>query len=241
MSEVVGAPVYPSPRAAYLAGAAAVLPFVVGTIPFGIVTGIATRAAGLSSWEAIAMTMMVFAGTAHLAALPLLVAGAPALVIIFTAFVINLRFAIYSASVAPHFRHLPMSWKALLGYFMTDTGFALLMRKLADHPGFAHRQWYFLGGGNVVAVFWIMSAVGGVAAGAQVPASWQLEFAATLAILALLAPFVRSRPEFAAAIIGGGVALAASGLPMKLGLVCGAVAGIAGGVLAERHIAGARG
>ena len=239
MTEAAGAREYPGPRAAYLAGAAAVLPFVVGTIPFGIVTGIATRAAGLSSWEAVAMTMMVFAGAAQIAALPLMVAGAPALVVVFTAFFINLRFVIYSATAAPHFRHLPMSWKLLLGYFMTDTGFALFMRKLADQPDFAHRQWYFLGGGNIVAAVWTLSAVVGVVAGAQVPASWRLEFAATLAILALLAPFVRSRPEFAAAIIGGGVALAASALPMKLGMVCGAIAGIAGGVLAERAFAGA--
>jgi 4-azaleucine resistance transporter AzlC len=225
---------YDNPRQAYLAGAAAVLPFIAGTIPFGLVTGIATKAAGLTALEAAAMTVIVFAGTAQIAALPLLVAGVPGLVIILTAFIINLRFVIYSASAAPYFRGLPMRWKLLLGYFVTDTGFALFMRRVADRPDLPLRHWFFLGAGNVVALVWILSAFVGTVAGAQVPKAWQLEFAATLGILALLVPFVRGRAEFAAAATAGTVALLASGLPMKLGLVCGAVAGIAAGALSER-------
>jgi 4-azaleucine resistance transporter AzlC len=225
---------YDNARQAYLAGAAAVLPFIAGTIPFGLVTGIATKAAGLTALEAAAMTVIVFAGTAQIAALPLLVAGVPGVVIILTAFIINLRFVIYSASAAPYFRELPIRWKLLLGYFVTDTGFALFMRRVADRPDLPLRHWFFLGAGNVVAVVWILSAFVGTVAGAQVPEAWQLEFAATLGILALLVPFVRGRAEFAAAATAGTVALLASGLPMKLGLVCGAVAGIAAGALSER-------
>ena len=191
-----------------------------------MVTGIATKAAGLSAEAAAAMTIMVFAGTAQIAALPLLSAGAPVLVILLTAFIVNLRFVIYSATVAPYFRHLPLRWKLLVGYFVTDTGFAMFMRKVADRPDWPQRHWFFVGGGKVVALVWFLSAIVGIVAGAHVPPAWQLEFAATLAILALLAPFVRGRAEFAAAVTGGAVALLASDLPMKLGLVCGAVAGI---------------
>ena len=227
-----------SPRVAYQAGALAILPFLAGTVPFGIVTGIATRAAGLSFWESVAMTLLVFSGTAQIAALPLLVAGAPPLVVVFTALVISLRFIIYSAAAAPHFRNLSLAWRLLLGYFNTDTGFALFMRKMADQPDFAHRHWYYLGGGNMVALSWIAATIAGIHAGAQVPAAWRLEFAATLGILALMGPFVRSRPELVAAAVGGGVALAHAALPMKLGLICGAIAGIAAGTLAERAIAG---
>jgi 4-azaleucine resistance transporter AzlC len=232
--------VFAGPRQAYLAGAAAVLPFLAGTVPFGLVTGIATKAAGLSALEAAAMTLIVFAGTAQLAALPLMVAGAPAPVIILTAFIINLRFVIYSATAAPYFRGLPLRWKLLLGYFVTDTGFALFMRRVAGRPDLAQRHWFFLGAGNLVAAVWILSAMAGVIAGARVPKSWQLEFAATLGILALLVPFVRNRPEFAAASTGGVVALLAGGLPLKLGLVCGALAGIAAGALTERMLEGDR-
>ena len=228
------------PRQAYFAGAAAVLPFVAGTIPFGLVTGIATKAAGLSPLESVAMTVIVFAGTAQIAALPLMVAGAPVAVIILTAFIINLRFVIYSASAAPYFRALPLRWKLLLGYFVTDTGFALFMRRVVDNPDLPQRHWFFLGAGNVVALVWIASAVLGTVAGAQVPKAWQLEFAATLGILALLVPFVRGRPEFAAAATASTVALLAAGLPMKLGLVCGAVAGIAAGAVTERVLAKGR-
>ncbi len=227
---------FATPRAAWIAGATGVAPFLVGTIPFGLITGIATKAAGLSAAAATAMTVIVFAGTAQIAALPLLSAGAPVLVIILTAFIVNLRFVIYSATVAPYFKHLSLRWKFLLGFFVTDTGFAMFMRKVADRPDLAHRHWYFLGGGMIIAIVWCGAAFIGIVAGARVPASWQLEFAATLAILALTAPVIRSRGEFAAAVIGGGVALAGAGLPLKLGLVAGAIAGIAGGVLTDRMI-----
>ena len=183
------------------------------------------------------MTVIVFAGTAQIAALPLMVAGVPGAVIILTAFIINLRFVIYSAAAAPYFRDLPMRWRLLLGYFVTDTGFALFIRRVADQPDLPHRHWFFLGAGNMVAVVWIASAVIGTLAGAQVPKAWQLEFAATLGILALLVPFVRGRAEFAAATTAACVALLAAPLPMKLGLVCGAVAGIAAGAWSERMLA----
>ena len=225
---------FAAPRAAYMAGMRAVVPFLFGTVPFGLITGMATKAAGLSAPEAVAMTAMVFAGTAQIAALPLIAAGAPGLVIVLTAFIINLRFVIYSATTAPYFKHLPMRWKFALGYFMTDTGFALFMRRVANQPEMRYRHYYFLGSGMTVATIWLLTAVVGVMAGAKVPPAWQLEFAATLGILALLAPFVRSKPDFAAAIAGGAVALMASGLPMKLGLVAGAIAGIAAGVAAEK-------
>jgi len=97
-----------------------------------------------------------------------------------------------------------------------------------------YRHYYFLGSGMTVASVWLLTAVIGVMAGSRVPAGWHLEFAATLGILALLAPFVRSKPDFTAAAVGGAVALATSSLPLKLGLVAGAIAGIAAGVLAEQ-------
>jgi 4-azaleucine resistance transporter AzlC len=228
---------YATPREAWFAGSKAVVPFLFGTIPFGLVTGIATKAAGLSAAEAVVMTTMVFAGTAQIAALPLLVAGAPGLVVVLTAFIINLRFVIYSATAAPYFKHLSIRWKFLLGYFMTDTGFALFMRRVATQPDMRYRHYYFLGSGVTVASVWLLTAAIGVMAGSKVPPEWQLEFAATLGILALLAPFVRSKPEFIAATVGGAVALLCSGLPMKLGLVAGALAGMAAGVAAEQVFA----
>jgi predicted branched-subunit amino acid permease len=227
---------YATPRAAYLAGAKAVVPFLFGTIPFGLVTGIATKAAGLSVGASVAMTVMVFAGTAQLASVPLLAAGAPGIVVVLTAFIINLRFMIYSATAAPYFAHLSMRWKFLLGYFMTDTGFALFMRRVANQPQMRYRHYYFLGSGVTVATVWLITAAIGVTAGSKVPPEWRLEFAASLGILALLAPFVRSKPDFVAAAVGGAVALLASSLPMKLGLVAGALAGIAAGVMAEQFL-----
>ena len=116
MTEPSITPEFISGRAAWIAGATGVAPFLIGTIPFGLITGIATKAAGLSAEAAAAMTVIVFAGTAQISALPLMAAGAPVLVIVLTAFIVNLRFLIYSATVAPYFKHLPLRWKFLLGH-----------------------------------------------------------------------------------------------------------------------------
>ena len=49
------------------------------------------------------MSLLVYAGSAQLAALPLIAAGAPLWVIVATGFITNLRFVIYSAALRPHF------------------------------------------------------------------------------------------------------------------------------------------
>jgi 4-azaleucine resistance transporter AzlC len=225
----------PAPaRAEFLGGFKAVLPFLFGTLPFGMVVGVATVGIGLSRVEAVLMTTLVFAGSAQIAALPLIVAGAPVAIIVLTAFVINLRFVIYSAAMAPHFSHLSKKWRLLLGYFLTDTGFALSTRHFLKRPHDPFKHWFYLGGGMTIACTWLSGAYLGILLGAAIPKAWMLDFAATLTMLGLLAPYLRAKPELLAALASGGVALAARGLPMRLGLVAGVVAGIAVGVLAAK-------
>src|SRR6266705_2250983 len=62
-----------------------------------------------------------------LAAASLLVAKAPLWVMYATALVVNLRYVIYSAVLAPHFEHLSRPWRALLSYITVDGMFALFV------------------------------------------------------------------------------------------------------------------
>ena len=227
---------FPDARAKelFFAGVKAAAPFLFGTVPFGMVVGVATVSVGLSNTAAILMTVLIFAGTAQLAVLPLLVAGAPIAIIVITTFIINLRFVIYGAALTPYFRHLSLRWKLLLGYFVTDTGFALFSRNFMHQEHEKQRHFYFLGAGMTVAAVWLGSAVAGILVGAQIPKEWQLEFAGSLAMLGLLAPFLRTRPEAIVAIVAAGVGIATQKLPMKLGLICAVVAGISAGVVAEK-------
>jgi 4-azaleucine resistance transporter AzlC len=222
-----------SARQEFNQGLRAVLPFLVGTLPFGMVVGVATTGAGLSTVEAILMTTLVFAGSAQIAALPLIVAGAPIAIIILTTFIINLRFVIYSAALTPYFKHLTLRWKLLLGYFLTDTGFALSTKRFMHLPETPTRHYFYLGAGMSIALTWIGGAYLGILLGSAIPKSWMLEFAASLTLLGLLAPYLRTKPELFAAVAASVVAVLARGLPLRLGLVCGVLAGIAAGVASE--------
>src|SRR5258708_2705048 len=131
---------------------------LVGIVPWGIVAGVAMVSAGLTQTQAVAMSVLVFAGTAQLAVLPLLVAKAPLWVMVATALVVNLRYVIYSAVLAPHFEHLPRHWRVLLSYITVDGLFALFVGRFRPDDGHPHKHWFFLGGSLLMWASWQLSS-----------------------------------------------------------------------------------
>lgn len=110
----------PTPREELRAGAREVAPVLLGTIPFGFVAGVATIAAGMTTVQGIALSVLSFSGIAQLIAAQLIAAGSPVVVTIAAAFVVSLRFLMYSAALAPHLAHLTLRWRLFLSYVMTD-------------------------------------------------------------------------------------------------------------------------
>ena len=104
----------------FLFGVKDELPILVGVVPFGMIYGILALSAGLHPLDAQAMSAVVFAGSAQFMTTQLVKVATPTLVIIVTGFIINLRHALYSATLAPYVKHLPLRWKALLAYLLTD-------------------------------------------------------------------------------------------------------------------------
>jgi 4-azaleucine resistance transporter AzlC len=217
-----------------------VAPLLPGVVPFGVVAGIASANAGLELWEAVTMSVAVFAGAAQLAALELLGTDAPLAVVVMTATVINLRMLMYSASIAPYFRELAGRWKAGLAYLLTDQAYALSITAYRSDDGL-DRKAYYLATAFTLWVSWQLTTVGGYLVGAGIPDGWGLEFTVPLVFLAVLGPAIEDRPSLVAATIGGGGALAAAGLPLNLGLLVGALVGILGGLAAESTLEGHRG
>jgi predicted branched-subunit amino acid permease len=217
-------------RDAFLRGVRAVAPATIATGTWGLVTGVAMVKVGLSTIEAIGMSLLVFAGSAQLAALPLIAADAPVWVILLTATVVNLRFVIISAGVQPYFRHFPLGRRLMLGYLTTDIGFALFISRFARQPdverGSTEQVWFFLGmaAGNWVA--WQGLSILGIVLATQVPGAWGLEFAAILALIALTIPMINGKPALVGAATAGLVAVVAAGFPLKLGLVAAVLVGI---------------
>jgi predicted branched-subunit amino acid permease len=206
---------------------------LLGTVPFGLVAGVAAISAGMSALEGFALSVFAFSGIAQLITCQLLAAGSPVIVTVAAAFVVSLRLLMYSAALSPHLAHLDRRWRAALAFLMTDQSFAMTMHvaSQSDRPNF---HWHFLGAGTTLYLAWQASVALGIAVGAQVPAEWSLDFAVTLTFIALLVPAVRTRADLAAAIVATAVALGAAGLPYRLSLVVAAIAGIAAGMAVEK-------
>ena len=223
----------PSARTEFLGGVRALLPILLGVVPFGLISGIAVVATHIPPASGLAMSLLVFSGAALIVALQLINSGAPALVVLFSALVINLRFMIYSASLGPLLRRLSGSRKGLLAYLLSDQAYAASIAHLSDSP-FSQVAWlHLLGSGLTMWLAWQISVGLGIFVGARLPSSWSLEFTIPLTFLALAAPAVKDRYTTAAALVAGLGAVLAINAPFKTGLVIAALAGILVGTLWE--------
>ncbi len=252
-----------TPRSLFFAGARAQIPMILGAAPFGMIYGVLARSAGLPPELAQAMSSVVFAGSSQFIATNLFATAAPFVVIVLTTFVVNLRHALYSASIAPHVEHLPARWKVLLSYLLTDEAYAVTIayyRTSAPTPSpspvvsrgvqlnaptdrggvGANDHYYFLGAGLALWVNWQIATAAGIFFGARVPESWSLDFALPLMFIALVVTALRDRPSMAAAAAAAVIAVIAYGLPYKLGLMLAALAGILAGLILEQFKIGLR-
>jgi 4-azaleucine resistance transporter AzlC len=210
-------------------------PILLGVIPFGLLFGALAISVHLSPLAAQAMSSIIFAGSAQFIAAQLVGTSTSGLVILMVVFVVNLRHALYSASVAPHVKGLNTGWKFLLSYLLTDEAYAVTITHYNREGDSETRHWYFLGAGLTLWSSWQASTAIGIFIGAQIPASWPLGFILPLTFIALVVPALKDRASMAAALVAGAVGLLAFGFPYKTGLLLAAFNGILTGLLVERR------
>jgi 4-azaleucine resistance transporter AzlC len=179
------------------------------------------------------MSSIVFAGSAQFITAQLVRDAVPGLVIVLTIAVVNLRHLLYSASVAPYMRALPMRWKVLLSYLLTDEAYAVTILNYEKGEGNSSNHWFFLGAGLTLWSSWQLSTAAGILLGATLPESWPLDFALPITFIALIMPALKDRPAIAASLTAGVVALLAYGLPYKLGLMVAGLLSILVGTFLE--------
>jgi len=210
------------------------LPILLGVIPFGMIYGALAVSAGLTASASLAMSSVVFAGSAQFITAQLIAQAAPWFVVILTAAIVNLRHMLYSASLAPYVQHLPMRWKAGLAYLLTDEAYAMAITRFHQPDrGGAFGHWYFLGAGLTLWATWQLSTLAGVMAGALVPPAWSLDFALPLTFIAIVVPALKDRPAIATALVAGVMSVLAFDMLLKLSIVAATLCGIVAGLLAE--------
>jgi predicted branched-subunit amino acid permease len=229
----------PSPSRAFVQGIVTSMPVWIAVAPFGLIFGAVAMATGLDLLQTMGMTIIVAAGASQLAALQLMAEDAPALLAILTGAVVNLRMAMYSAALAAQWPDAPLRQRALAAFFLHDQAFALSMRRYAERPGepLPVKIAFFLGVGISTVLLWFAATFVGALFGAQVPASWGLEFAVPITFIAVTAPLLRTLPHALAASTAALLAVAGAGLPGGLGLVLATAGGIAAGLATEKALA----
>ncbi len=216
---------------------------VVAYIPFGLALGATMARTGVDPLVAWSSSPLLFGGAAQLLSVQLLDTAATPVVVILGALVVNARMLLYSASLAPHAAAWPTRWRWAGAYLLADPVYALAIGRYTrpDRGGDPHhRLVYYLSVGLSLWVAWQAITGAGILLAAVLPAGLHLELAAPLTFLLLLLPMLTSRAAYAAAATGATVAVAASGLPLGVGLLVGAAAGIAAGALVEGSRMGGR-
>jgi len=203
----------------------------MGISAWGLMTGVAMVKSGLSVAEALLMTLIVYAGSAQLAAVPMMVSGAPLWVILAAAFCVNLRFVVFSAHLRPYLMHLPRWQRLVSGYVTGDLSYVFFARRYPK-PGqtpdeLARQQAYLMGNCAVNYVGWMTASVVGVVLANAIPTEWGLGFAGILALLGVLCSLATSRLRVLSAGVAGAAAVAAWALPLKLNILVAIASAVA--------------
>lgn len=237
------------PRTDLRAGAMAIVPMLIGVIPFGLVAGVTPVVGGLGEGSAVGFSLIVFAGASQLAAIEVLTDGGAAVVAALAACTINLRMLLYSASLAPFLARERLGRRMVVAYLLTDQAYAVSILRWSgerEQPvdrSVLDRRWaYYLGAGLTLWGAWQASTIAGALLGNAVPDSVPLGFAVPLVFLVLLVPTLTHTHAVVAAAVGGLATVSALELGVgPLSVMVGAVAGVLAGALADDDRADARG
>jgi len=182
---------------------------------------------------AIFMSLVVYAGSAQLAVLPLMAMGSPMWVVWFTAACVNLRFVILSSMWRSYFAHLPLWHRLCIGYFSGDVIFVAFMRRYTAPVAKPQQVYYFWGASSLNFVTWQGFSIAGILLANVVPLEWGLGFAGVLALLGVLYSMLIDRATKVAALVAATAAIAAYGIPLKLNILVAIACAVTIGLLVE--------
>jgi 4-azaleucine resistance transporter AzlC len=199
------------------------MPIFLGYMPVGAAFGLAATAAGFSALEAVLCSALVLAGAGQFIGLAALAGGNLVAALVATA-IVNLRYVLFSATMAPHVRRVPTWQQGLLAFTLTDETFAI---NIADAREGHATRFSMLGVGAISWIGWTGGTLVGALAGNAIgdPSKWGVEFAMPAMFTALLVGQMTRKREVVAAALAAVLALALSAvLPGQWPVVIAAVA-----------------
>lgn len=227
MTAVTVAPIQGVRAGEFAAGARAMVPWLAGVTPFGLVIGVSAAQADIPTLAGWLTGPAIYAGSSQIAAIEMLDAGTAApVVVVITALVINLRLILYSGAIATHWRGTPRWWRAMAAYLLIDPSFVVGIDRYQRPGDRSDAHMYYLGGAITLWVGWLLAIGAGATLGAQLPAALHLEFVIPLYLVGEIVPKLGDRATRRAALTAAVVAVVAISAPMHLGVVLAIVAGL---------------
>ena len=224
-------------KSAFREGFLTGLPFILVGVPFAMLFGLVATEAGFSVVQVISFSAVVFAGASQLTALQMMNEAAPVWVVIATAMAVNLRMAMYSASLQPHLGAAPLWQRVLIAYINVDASYAISIQKFEDAPAMSvpEKVAYFVGTIIVMAPLWLLGSYIGAKVGDALPETIALDFAMPILFLAVVAPMIKTLAHLAAAVTSIVAAMMLSFLPSGIGILFAAFLAMAVGAEIERR------
>ena len=213
------------------------IPLMLGVFPFGMVFGVLGVEAGLEPLVVMAMSVIVFGGASQVVFVQMVGAGASGMVITGTVGIINLRHALYSATLTQYIQGLPMRWRFVLAYLLTDEAFFISLNRMQTNPPSPYMHFHMLGTGGLLWVMWQISTAIGIGLGELIPDALNLGFAIPLTFMAITLPQITSIPPLVALLVAGTVAILGQNLPWNIWVITAGLIGMIAGYCAEMLLA----
>lgn len=225
-----------TPKSTYLRGIFDGAPFVLVVVPFSLLFGVVATEAGLPMAQVMGFSVLVIAGAAQFTAVQLMSDNAPILIILATSLAVNLRMAMYSASITPHLGRLKLWQRAIVSYLLVDQSYLLAISRYEAHPEMtlSAKFGYFLGVITPVAPAWYIASYIGALVGTRIPPEYALDFGLPITFLAMIAPALRTSAHISAAATSIVLALGLAWMPYGTGLLVAALVAMAVGAEVER-------
>jgi predicted branched-subunit amino acid permease len=220
----------------FLMGAKDIMPHHLGVFPFGLVFGVIAMTSGLSILEAILMSSIIFGGASQIVFVQLWSVGVPSFIVGSSVAIVNLRHLLYSASLAKYVESLPLRWRMLLAYLLTDQSYSVMVQKYRTEEFSQYNHYYFLGSGLTLWAGWQIATIFGVLGASFISEEWSLTFAISLTFIAIVIPLLKTRTDLIACLTAGILSIVLQPLPWKLWLIFAGLGGITAGWIATTII-----
>jgi predicted branched-subunit amino acid permease len=222
-------------RSDIAAGARAMVPWLAGIVPFGLVIGVSAAQADVPTLAGWLTGPLIYAGSAQVATIGMLDAGAAPVVVVASALIINIRLIFYSATMARYWRGTPWWWRMVAAYLIVDPSVSVGLdgyQRLGRGRGHAH----YLGGAVLLWVSWLAAIAAGTMVGAGLPAWLHLEFVIPLYLVGQAIAKLAHPAQRRAILAAAAVALLALSAPLQLGIALAIVAGAAVGLTVRPEV-----